>query len=400
MSNAQNLATIATGFAVTGPRAARVRAFAEFAIYSGVEAARDAWAEIYPDGLATPYQSKRFVRLWLETIVRAEGIEPLIVVARDERGRASAILPLAIRSRAGARIGEFIGGKHANFHMGAFRAGLVAERDDLADFLRRVAKAARLDACLFVNQPKTWRGAANPFTALGGQPSPSFAHATQIRGAFDHWLEAHYSKDAQKKLRKKARRLAERGPVSSFVARDEKAAREILAAFFAHKKARAEALGVADDFDDPAAERFLEIAACEGFGEGGAAIELRALRCGGRVVAVFGGLAHADRFCGMITSFDQDPDIARSSPGELLILDVVRDLHERGFAAFDLGVGEARYKDVCCERIEPLFDTALAFTFKGRIAATAFSLARRAKRWIKQRPWAWSLAARALRRGR
>ncbi len=158
MSIALNLATIATGFAVTGPHAARVRAFAEFAILQrSVEAARDAWAEIYPDGLATPYQSKRFVRLWLETIVRAEGIEPLIVVARDERGRASAILPLAIRSRAGARIGEQIGGKHANFH-GRFPFAQVSSPSvtTLADFLRRVAKAARLSTPgLFVNQPKT-----------------------------------------------------------------------------------------------------------------------------------------------------------------------------------------------------------------------------------------------------
>jgi CelD/BcsL family acetyltransferase involved in cellulose biosynthesis len=400
LSNAQNLATVATGFAAARPRAVSARTLAEFAIYGDVEAARGAWAEIHPTGLATPYQNERFVRLWLDTIGRADGIEPLIVVARDARGCASAILPLAIRSRAGLRFGEFVGGKHANFHMGAFRAGLVVERDDLADFLRRVAKAARLDAFLFVSQPKTWRGAANPFSMLGGQPSPSFAYATQIRGGFDHWLRTHYSKDAQKKLRKKARRLAERGPVSSFVARDEKAAREILAAFLAHKKLRAEALGVANDFDDPAAVRFLEIAVCEGVDGDGAAIELRGLRCGERVVAVFGGLAHSDRFCGMMTSFDPDPDIARSSPGELLILDIVRDLHERGFTTFDLGVGEARYKDICCERTEPLFDTALAFTLKGRIGAFAFLAARRAKRWIKQRPWAWSLATRALRRGR
>jgi CelD/BcsL family acetyltransferase involved in cellulose biosynthesis len=400
LSNAQNLATVATGLAAAGRRAASSRALAEFTLHGDVEAARDAWAEIRPNGHATPYQNERFVQLWLETVGRADQVEPLIVVAQDARGCASAILPLAVRSRAGLRLGEFVGGKHANFHMGVFRAGLIVDRDDLVDFLRRVAKSAQLDAFLFVSQPETWRGAANPFTMLGGQPSPSFAYATQIRGEFDHWLQAHYSKDAQKKLRKKARRLAERGPISCFVARDEKAAREILAAFFAHKKARAETLGVANDFDHPAAARFLEIAACDGLRDGGATIELRALRCGERIVAVFGGLAYSDRFCGMITSFDPDPDIARSSPGELLILEIVHDLHKLGFAAFDLGVGEARYKDVCCERTEPLFDTALAFTLKGHIGAAVFRIARRAKRWIKQRPWAWSLAARVLKRGR
>ena len=400
LSDAQNLATGATGSASARGCAAPARAFAEYEIRADPQAASAAWDEIYAGGLATAYQSKSFVELWLRTVGRAEAVEPAIIVVRDDRGRISALLPLVVRSRFGLRVAEFVGGKHANFHMGVFRAGLSVGRDEVLGLLRRIGESARLDAFFFVNQPERWQGSSNPFHAVGGQKSPSFGHATQLQDNFDQWFEAHYSKAARRKLRKKTRRLAERGPIASFVARDEASAREALATFFAHKAARAKATGLVNDFDDPAAARVLEIAAREGVAEHGAVIELRAMRCGERIVAVFGGLAHAGRFYGVVTSHDPDAEIARSSPGELLILDIVRDLHGRGFKTFDLGVGEARYKDAVCETSEALFDSALGLTFRGRAASLCFLFARRVKRWIKRRPWAWSLVAPMLRRTR
>jgi CelD/BcsL family acetyltransferase involved in cellulose biosynthesis len=69
-----------------------------------------------------------------------------------------------------------------------------------------------------------------------------------------------------------------------------------------------------------------------------------------------------------------------------------------GCSRFDLGVGEARYKDICCEDKEPLFDMAAGFTLRGRLAVAAFLSLRAVKRWIKRRPWAWSIVAPALRR--
>jgi CelD/BcsL family acetyltransferase involved in cellulose biosynthesis len=399
LNKAQRLATGATGFVVARTLAAAPeRPFADFEIIGDPSAAAAAWAEIYSDGLATPYQSYAFVETWLRTIGRAEAIEPMIVVARDEEGRVSAILPLCRRRRLGLRVAEFVGGKHANFHMGVYRSGLSLDRDAILDLLRRVARAASLDAFVFVNQPRVWQKRANPFATLAGQPSPSLGHATQLKDDFASWLEAHYSKAAQKKLRKKARRLAERGPVSSFVARDATTAATILAAFFVHKGTRARAMGFSNDYEDAAAVRFLEAASSERLSMDRSVIELHALRCGERIVAVFGGVARAGRFCGMIISYDQDAEIARSSPGELLVHEVIRDLTARGFTTFDLGVGEARYKDICCEEKEPLFDMAAGFTLRGRLAVAAFLSLRAVKRWIKRRPWAWSIVAPALRR--
>jgi CelD/BcsL family acetyltransferase involved in cellulose biosynthesis len=76
---------------------------------------------------------------------------------------------------------------------------------------------------------------------------------------------------------------------------------------------------------------------------------------------------------------------------------VVADAIARGFVAFDLGVGEARYKDEACEIVEPLFDSAFAFTFKGRFAAWAFLAARRVKRSVKRSARLKALHARSRR---
>jgi CelD/BcsL family acetyltransferase involved in cellulose biosynthesis len=82
----------------------------------------------------------------------------------------------------------------------------------------------------------------------------------------------------------------------------------------------------------------------------------------------------------------------------LLILETIRSVSARGVATFDLGVGEARYKDENCDAEEPLFDAAVAVTPLGLAVGTLALLRQRIKRWAKQTPWAWKLAD-GLRQG-
>jgi CelD/BcsL family acetyltransferase involved in cellulose biosynthesis len=399
---APRLATRTPGQAATRTYEASAprRVFAEIEIFADPIAVRHVFAEMEPDALATPYQRCDFVAAWLRTIGRAEGATALIVVVRDDRGIATAILPLAVIRRNGFRTAKFVGGKHANFHMGIFRRGLLADREAIAGLLQRIGRLAGLDALLLINQPDAWQGEPNPLATLPRQDSPSAGHATKLERRFDDWFILHYSKNGQKKLRKKARDLAEKGAVSTIIARDEATARRVLAAFFAQKREQAKANGLVNDFQAPEAARFLELAATDGLAEGRQALELHALVLDERILAVFGGLAGGGRFCGMITSHNVEPEIARCSPGELLMLEVIRNATERGFSTFDLGVGEARYKDVFCEIDERLSDSAISFTAKGRLLAAAFLSQQRLKRWIKHTPQALRLANGLMRSAR
>ncbi len=381
------------------PGAGPARAFAFVEAIDRVEAAREAWAEIAALASASPYQDFEFARLWFETIGAARGVAPMIVVARDEAGRVAALLPLGRFSYGPLRLAAFLGGKDSNFNMGLFRPGVDWPPDDIAALLAAVARLAapRVDAFLFVNQPRDWQGTPNPMAAAPNQPSPSFAYKSALPPDFAIWRDAHASKEAQRKLRKKIKRLEAVGPLSHHRAADAGEVDRVLAAFDVQRRARMRALGVADAYESAEARAFLLRLAHCGLTEGAPRLELHALLLGDRIVATFGALSAGDRLSGLFLSYDCDPEIARGSPGELIVHAVVREAIARGLKTFDLGVGEARYKDDACEAEEQLFDGAFAVTSLGGVAALAFKLKQRAKRRIKRSPRLLAFARRLRR---
>jgi CelD/BcsL family acetyltransferase involved in cellulose biosynthesis len=175
------------------------------------------------------------------------------------------------------------------------------------------------------------------------------------------------------------------GPLAHRRAADPGEIERVLAAFHAQKSARMRSLGIAA-YEEAEAREFLRGLALNGGAEGAPRLELHALFVADRIVATFGALSAGDRLSSLFLSFDGDPEIARSSPGELIVHAVVRDAIARGLNTFDLGVGEARYKDGACETKEELFDNAFAITPLGHVAALAFIAKQRAKRMIKHSP--------------
>ncbi len=168
----------------------------------------------------------------------------------------------------------------------------------------------------------------------------------------------------------------------------------ILHAFFEQKRERFRHLGIANPFDDAATQDFLRGACLAGLSRGAPAIELHALIAGERVVATFGGAVDRSRFCGMFNSFDTSPESARSSPGELLLMRVIEAQCRQGRSLFDLGVGEAAYKDSICDAAEPLVDLTLGVSARGRLYALAADGLSQMKRFIKRTPWAWGVVQR------
>jgi CelD/BcsL family acetyltransferase involved in cellulose biosynthesis len=155
-------------------------------------------------------------------------------------------------------------------------------------------------------------------------------------------------------------------------------------------------LGMPDVFAEAGVRRFIEAAATEQLADGSAVIELYALSVDDIMVATMGGIVGDGRFCAMFNSILQGR-YAVESPGEQLIVNLVRQCCERGFSTFDLGIGESRYKRLFCEDAEPLFDSYLPLSAGGRLLAVGFKTSAAFKRMLKQHPMLWSLVRGARR---
>jgi CelD/BcsL family acetyltransferase involved in cellulose biosynthesis len=292
------------------------------------------------------------------------------------------LLPLVVSRRAGVSTATFAGGKHANYNMALFAPDAPERltREGLQAILAEAAGQSGIDLFVFRNQPQHWHGLANPMALLPGQPAASSAWRADLIADGDAFIASLMSSESRKKLRHKERKLAELGPLAYIEAASPAEARELLEAFLAQKKARFAAMGIANPFDDPSTLAFLEATAVRPLDDGPPApVTLHGLRIGERIVAVFGSVVHGGRFCGMFTSFDGAPDVARYSPGDLLILHLVRTMCARGLRTFDLGVGDAAYKSDYCKTREELFDSFLPVTLKGRVAAGVVSSAYKLK---------------------
>jgi CelD/BcsL family acetyltransferase involved in cellulose biosynthesis len=350
--------------------------------FESLAAARDLWLRLEAKGEATPYQTFAFSDAWMSSIGAAEGWRAWPLLVSTPAGEPLALLPLAVRRRMGVNIGAFLGGKHANFTMPLYAQG--ARRTLAPDALRAAAvDAARrggVDLLLLERQVTGWMGTPNPLARLDARPAASQAYKATLVADGDAFMQAIMSSESRKKLRHKEKKLSEFGAVAFREAGAPDERRRALEAFLAQKAQRFAALGIDNPFADPAAEDFLRRATQAG---DASPVRLFALFSGNRIVSVFGGAIHGGRFTGMFTSFDPDPSFSRYSPGDLLLVKLIKEMCARGLACFDLGAGEAAYKGDYCREVEELADGIVPATMKGRLAALLIAGAADLKRRLK-----------------
>ena len=349
-----------------------------------------AWREIEAFGTGSAYQTLGFVLPWYEHLAQNSGATPLVVVGYDAQERPAIVLPLAVKRRGPARLAMFAGGKHSNLNLPLMRPGFSLTPDAARGLLLSAARACSVDCFVLLNQPRGWGGVANPLATPGSHPSPSFAYGATIGADAEAFLKRIDSASTRKKLRAKERKLAELGPLTYERATDVDRAHTILEAFVDQKTLRFSQKNRDPGFAHVAVRAFLD-AMSSGRGSGAISLEFYALSVGDRVVATYGGLPRGRAWHGMINSFNIDPQIARSSPAELLLRHIVRDLGSRGFERFDLGIGESRYKNAICNEEIALADLVLPATALGAAWAPIERCRLSAKRWVKKTPWALAL---------
>lgn len=350
------------------------------------------WRKLEAEQPGFVYQRLTWNEAWFSTIGAAENIAPALVTLHD--GHHHALLVLGIGNRHGLRIVRYAGGAHSNAN------GPLAPRDfqwpdtqsGITALLEKIGAAiGSADAMHLQAQPEWLNGRAHPFAAGPRIAGPNSFFEGALSSNYAALAVERQSNDARKKMRNKERRLKERGELAYIKPQTVSAARKILSDFFLQRNERFKKQGIINPFGNPAAEKFIDALVCGHFGTADAAVTLCALTLDGECIAIFGGAKDRQRYSGMFTSFKEDADIGKYSPGEQLLSHIVEDCCTHGLTIFDLGLGEARYKRLWCDKEIPTFESHVALSAKGRLYLIKEQAVTQAKRTIKTNPVLMSL---------
>ena len=346
------------------------------AVWRAMEAARQS---------CTPYQRFDFVSAWQRHVGAREGLTPFIVIAYDTERRPLMLLPLALRQAYGARCASFMGGKHSTFNMALWDKDFAATATtaDLEGLIAAISQRAEADVLALHQQPLHWRDLPNPIALLPHQPSANDCPLLKMQpGATPTTL---VSKSFRQRLKGKERKLQALPGYRYHVATSDQDITAVLDWFFRIKPLRMAEQKLPDVFAEPGIEDFIRSACAAPLAGGNRVIDIHALECDEEVIAIFAGVADGHRFSMMFNTYTMSAN-SKYSPGLILMRDIIDHYAGHDYRAFDLGIGSDDYKRLFCKDDEPIFDSFIPLSPRGKLAAGVMSGLNRTKRLVKHNP--------------
>jgi CelD/BcsL family acetyltransferase involved in cellulose biosynthesis len=190
------------------------------------------------------------------------------------------------------------------------------------------------------------------------------------------------SNSFRRRLKGKERKLQTLTGYRYGVAASDAGIKRLLDWFFLVKPLRMAEQKLPNVFAEPAVEDFVRGACMAERAGGGHVIDIHALECDDEVIAIFAGVADGHRFSMMFNTYTMSGN-SRYSPGLILMRNIVDHYAGQGYRALDLGIGSDDYKRLFCKSDEPIFDSFIPLSRRGRLAASAMSAINRAKRLVK-----------------
>ena len=388
--------------AVTPPSGARILSDSGEALSLTVAPSLDAleadWQALQERAPVSPYQTFDLTESWVRHAAEAAGFEARIGVLRNAAGEAVMILPFGLERRLGTTVGVYLGGSHFNVNMPLVDPRLGLGPDAVARIFDAYCAMTGADLLHLCNQPVEWRGAAHPFLCMPHQEAPDDISLILVKdGDFAKHIATELSRKMRSELRRKAAKFEEAG-ARTVRADTPQDVERLLHAFLTQKSRRLATQGVEDPFAAPGIKEFFRNAALRGL-DGPGGVEMHGLETAdGHLLAVRAGAGHQDQYSMMIQSFDTDDPLAKYSPSECLIADVLAESCQQGFTTFDFGVGSNRFKKVWSNGVVGLFNLTHAASTKGQLYASLMRLTEAATRYIKRNPRLFSAVqeARAL----
>jgi CelD/BcsL family acetyltransferase involved in cellulose biosynthesis len=333
----------------------------------------------------TPYQRFDFLSAWQREVGEREGLTPFIVIAFDAERQPLLLLPLALRQAYGARCVHFMGGKHSTFNMALWDRdfALSATQVDLEALVAALSERCEADVLALHQQPLRWRDAPNPLALLPHQSSANDCPLLVMEsGAAPATL---ISNSFRRRLKGKERKLQPLPGYRYHVANSEADITRLLDWFFRIKPLRMAEQKLPDVFAEPGVEEFVRSACTRPLPNGNHVIDIHALECDEEVIAIFAGVADGHRFSMMFNTYTMSAS-SKYSPGLILMRDIIDHYAGKDYRAFDLGIGSDDYKRLFCKSDEPIFDSFIPLSQRGKLAAGVMSGLNRTKRLVKHNP--------------
>jgi len=343
-----------------------------------------------------PFHRPELIRAYIESFVRAE---ELVIFAARAKKRLRAVLPLLLEHTfvAGMPVRRLraVGNVHTcrydlvhapelgDVVVPALWNAINARGGwDMLEFsgvpagsaIPRIVQAARLDGF----SAHAVRAATSPYVSL----SPG---ERALDGALER-LDAKFRAN----LRRRMRKLQAKGTVQ-LVRHD--IARDCLPRFYEMEHASWKGEGGSAVVQDTRTLRYYEkvARAAESFGY----LSIYSLECGGKPVAMHYGLTHRGRYFILKTAYDHA--VADCSPGQLLMLEVLRDITGRGCSELDFLGLCMDWKRDWRPRLRPHADWTVFRGVRGALAHLVHARARRVA-GRAMRKWKAGMSERRLAR--
>ncbi len=310
------------------------------------------------------FQSREFLDIWLDTIGKASRIESCFVVVKDAGGRPILYLPLIIETKFNVRLLRFMDCGVADYNAPIVAADRALSRQEFHDVWAEVlALLPSFDVIDLKKIASDVAGAFNPLTYLDCTPFGESGHAIVLTRLRDQTDTRGAVVRLRRKLQSHAKGLSRIGEPRFIVNPGAAEAAQVTERLFELKRRKYQRTATPDFLAAPGVERFYREMTSPG--RLGTISHLSALTVGDTVASAHLGFIGRGRFYYIFPAYDTQ--FGRYRVGHLLLQHLIDQSVMQDFSTFDLGIGDASYKNKWATHHLALHNHERAVTAAGRV---------------------------------
>jgi CelD/BcsL family acetyltransferase involved in cellulose biosynthesis len=310
------------------------------------------------------FQSREFLDIWSDTIGKASGIEPYFVVVQDADGRPVLYLPLTIETKFNVRLLRFMDCGVADYNAPIVAADRTLSRQDFHDVWAEIlALLPSFDVIDLKKIAGDVAGAVNPLAYLDCTPFGDSGHGIALTRMRDQTDTRRAVVRLRRKLQTHAKGLSRIGEPRFIVNPPAAEAARVAERLLELKRRKYQRTSTPDFLTAPGVERFYREMMSPG--RLGTISHLSALTIGDTVASAHLGFIGRGRFHYIFPAYDTE--FGRYRVGHLLMEHLIDQSVAQDFDTFDLGIGDASYKNKWATHHLAVYNHERAVTAAGRV---------------------------------